>query len=116
MQKATCLPQELAIEMIPASPENEKERLLTRWWGFLKALLERLKAKAFEIAFSTRKLARDDPRRVIHSAKVGVALTLVSLVYLYQPLYVNFGVSAMWAIVTVVVVFEFTVGKFWNIF
>jgi hypothetical protein len=104
----------LPQEMSPASPE--KERLFTRWWCLPKVLPERLAARAFEIAVNTKKIAQDDPRRLTHSAKVGVALTLVSLVYYYQPIYVNFGVSAMWAVVTVVVVFEFSVGKFCNIF
>jgi hypothetical protein len=96
--------------MRTASPEKEM-LLLARCCSFLKALPQRLAAKAFEIAACTKKLAQDDPRRVTHSAKVGVALSLVSLVYYYQPLYVNFGVSAMWAVVTVVVVFEFSVGN-----
>lgn len=71
-----------------------------------------LKAKIEEIAKQTRKVATDDPRRLIHSLKAGLALTLVSLFYYFQPLYTSFGISAMWAVVTVVVVFEFTVGKF----
>ncbi|KAJ6755584.1 ALUMINUM-ACTIVATED MALATE TRANSPORTER 7 [Salix purpurea] len=67
-----------------------------------------------EMARKVKKLGQDDPRRVIHSLKVGLALTLVSIFYYYQPLYSSFGVTAMWAIMTVVVVFEFlwaTLGK-----
>ncbi|CAI0541579.1 unnamed protein product [Linum tenue] len=63
--------------------------------GFMNSLIE---------------LARDDPRRVIHSLKVGIALSFVSVFYYYQPLYDDFGVSAMWAVMTVVVVSEFSVG------
>lgn len=66
--------------------------------------------KVSELAKMTKKLGQDDPRRIVHSFKVGFALTLVSLFYYYQPLYNNFGVSAMWAVITVVVVFEFSVG------
>lgn len=57
------------------------------------------------------KLAKNDQRRVIHSLKVGLALTLVSLFYYFQPLYNTFHDSATWAVITVVVVFEYTVGK-----
>ncbi|CAF1705994.1 BnaC03g74300D [Brassica napus] len=57
-----------------------------------------------------QKFGKDDPRRIIHSIKVGVSLTLVSMLYYVRPLYNSFGVSGMWAIVTVVVVSEFTVG------
>lgn len=69
------------------------------------------KAKVAEMARNIKKVGQDDPRRVIHSLKVGAALALVSMLYYYQPLYCNFGVTAMWAMMTVVVVFEFSVGK-----
>ncbi|XP_050231472.1 aluminum-activated malate transporter 2-like [Mercurialis annua] len=69
-----------------------------------------LKAKMEDFGRSIKKVGEDDPRRVIHSLKVGFALTLVSIFYYYQPLYQSFGVSAMWAVMTVVVVFEFSVG------
>lgn len=59
---------------------------------------------------SVKKIGKDDPRRVIHSLKVGFALTVVSLFYYSRPLYNGFGVAGMWAVLTVVVVFEFTVG------
>lgn len=61
-----------------------------------------------------KKIGEDDPRRVVHSLKVGLALTLVSLFYYFRPLYDGFGQAGMWAILTVVVVFEFSVGKFIN--
>ncbi|GLJ39485.1 hypothetical protein SUGI_0806610 [Cryptomeria japonica] len=56
------------------------------------------------------KLGKDDPRRVIHAMKVGLALSLVSLFYLMEPLFNGVGDNAIWAIMTVVVVFEFTAG------
>ncbi|KZV21116.1 aluminum-activated malate transporter 8-like [Dorcoceras hygrometricum] len=63
-----------------------------------------------EFAKATKKIGEDDPRRIVHSMKVGLALTLVSLLYYFRPLYDGFGQAGMWAILTVVVVFEFTVG------
>ncbi|CAM8978554.1 unnamed protein product [Rhodiola kirilowii] len=67
-------------------------------------------ASVVDAAKNAKKLGQDDPRRVYHSVKVGLALTVVSLFYYYQPMYDSFGVSAMWAVMTVVVVFEFSVG------
>ncbi|KAL3499173.1 hypothetical protein ACH5RR_038266 [Cinchona calisaya] len=55
-------------------------------------------------------LGNDDPRKVIHCLKVGIALSLVSLFYYMRPLYDGVGGTAMWAVMTVVVVFEYTVG------
>ncbi|EXB39361.1 Aluminum-activated malate transporter 13 [Morus notabilis] len=53
---------------------------------------------------------KQDVRKLIHSAKVGIALVLVSLLYLLDPLYDQVGDNAMWAIMTVVVIFEFYAG------
>lgn len=61
---------------------------------------------------SISKVAEDDPRRVIHSMKVGLAVTLVSLLYFFQPLFHDFGTSTLWAVLTVVVVFEYSVGNY----
>uniref|UniRef100_A0A7N0RFZ8 Aluminum-activated malate transporter n=1 Tax=Kalanchoe fedtschenkoi TaxID=63787 RepID=A0A7N0RFZ8_KALFE len=63
------------------------------------------------LAKQAKKIARDDPRKVIHSLKVGLALTLISSFYYFQPLYEGFGGSAIWAVMTVVVMFEYTVGE-----
>ncbi|KAK4857149.1 hypothetical protein QYF36_025071 [Acer negundo] len=87
------------IEMEVVSGADQKEGMMDRGWGKLKAFPGKLK-----------KLGKDDPRRIIHSLKVGLAITLVSLFYYFEPLYEGFGVSAMWAVMTVVVVFEFSVG------
>ncbi|KAJ8767741.1 hypothetical protein K2173_020681 [Erythroxylum novogranatense] len=89
---------------------NESETLFARGWSWFKSLPENLKAKVIDIVSKTKKVGRDDPRRIIHSLKVGFAVTLVSTIYYYQPLYKNFGDSALWAVMTVVVVFEFSVG------
>lgn len=56
-------------------------------------------------------VGREDPRRVIHSLKVGLALTSVSLLYLMETLYEGVGQNAIWAVMTVVVVLEFTAGE-----
>ena len=83
--------------------------------GWFKALPVNFKNKVVNLVRSIKKLGQDDPRRVMHSLKVGVALTLVSLLYYWRPLYDGFGVSGMWAVLTVVVVFEFTVGKIFKL-
>ncbi|XP_028762198.1 aluminum-activated malate transporter 13-like [Neltuma alba] len=51
-----------------------------------------------------------DANKVIHSIKVGMSLVLVSLLYFLDPLYDQVGDNAMWAIMTVVVIFEFYAG------
>lgn len=100
---------------IESAITQEKAGLLARVWGWFKALPGKFKAKVLEVAKSTKQLGKDDPRRVIHSLKVGLALTLVSLLYYWRPLYGGIGIAGMWAVLTVVVVFEFTVGKSKNL-
>ncbi|XP_061343226.1 aluminum-activated malate transporter 2-like [Gastrolobium bilobum] len=96
--------------MASSTTNQEKTGVLGRVWEPLKALPKVLWEKVFDICKVTKEIAQGDPRRVIHSLKVGLAISLVSLFYYYQPLYENFGLSAMWAVMTVVVVFEYTVG------
>lgn len=74
-------------------------------------LASALRSKVFDFASKVRKIAADDPRKVVHCMKVGLALALVSVFYYTRPLYDGVGGAAMWAVMTVVVVFEFTVGR-----
>ncbi|KAG7596292.1 Aluminum-activated malate transporter [Arabidopsis suecica] len=69
--------------------------------------------KVREIVREGIRVGKEDPRRIIHAFKVGLALVLVSSFYYYQPFgpFTDyFGINAMWAVMTVVVVFEFSVG------
>ncbi|XP_062171431.1 aluminum-activated malate transporter 2-like [Alnus glutinosa] len=92
------------------SLSHENGGPFTRAWGWLKALPEKLWAKAVDVAKKMKKLGEDDPRRIIHSLKVGLALTLVSLFNYIRPLYDGFGDNAIWAVLTVTLVLEFSVG------
>ncbi|XP_044506753.1 aluminum-activated malate transporter 2-like [Mangifera indica] len=92
------------------STSLEKTGFFARAWLPLKSLPEKLKPKVAELASQIIKLGKDDPRRVAHSLKVGLALNVVSLLFYLLPLYNDFGVSAAWALMTVVFVFEYSVG------
>ncbi|PWA77845.1 Aluminum-activated malate transporter [Artemisia annua] len=60
--------------------------------------------------YSIKKRREQHAKRIIHSIKVGIALVLVSLLYLLDPIFEQVGESAMWAIMTVVVVYDFFAG------
>ncbi|ESQ39809.1 hypothetical protein EUTSA_v10001180mg [Eutrema salsugineum] len=72
--------------------------------------IQELPKKMKKILNNIWKVGKEDPRRVKHALKVGVSLTLVSLLYLLEPLFKGVGNSAMWAVLTVVVVLEFSAG------
>lgn len=83
---------------------------------FMTSIPQKARSSVAASITKARKIGEEDPRRIVHSMKVGLALTLVSLFYYFRPLYDGFGQAGMWAILTVVVVFEFTVGKCYIIF
>lgn len=73
--------------------------------------MQKLKVSFINIVSSLKeRIGKLDMKKVIHSVKVGIALVLVSLLYLLDPLFQKVGQNAMWAIMTVVVVFEFFAG------
>lgn len=85
--------------------------LASRLWLGVKNMIGGLVLKVWRFLEKAWDLGVDDPRKVIHCLKVGISLTVVSLFYYTRPLYEGVGGNAMWAIMTVVVVFENTVGK-----
>ncbi|XP_061360256.1 aluminum-activated malate transporter 10 [Gastrolobium bilobum] len=94
---------EWRIKMANGSSEKAGQACM---WGVISAL-------AFKVCNFLKKaweLGVNDPRKFIHCLKVGIALTTVSLVYYMKPLYDGFGGNAIWAVITVVVVFEYTAG------
>lgn len=59
------------------------------------------------------RIGKNEPKKIMHCVKVGLTLSLVSLFYYMRPLYDGVGGgNAIWAVMTVVVVFEYTVGRF----
>lgn len=85
---------------------------VSRIWAGLGGLIAGLVLKVRGFLRRAWDIGVDDPRKVIHCLKVGMALTAVSLFYFMRPLYNGLGGNAMWAIMTVVVVLENTVGKY----
>ncbi|RZC78532.1 hypothetical protein C5167_002727 [Papaver somniferum] len=98
------------MENTESAKNEEKLGCFYNGKQWIKALPLRALNNVAEFGNKVKKLGKDDPRRVTHSIKVGLALSLVSLLYYFRPLYGGFGVSTMWAVLTVVVVFEFSVG------
>lgn len=72
--------------------------------GFIK--------KIWDFLMNVWRLAVNEPKKFVHCLKVGTALSLVSLFYYMRPLYDGVGGNAMWAVMTVVVVFEYTIGMY----
>ncbi|XP_023532729.1 aluminum-activated malate transporter 9-like [Cucurbita pepo subsp. pepo] len=82
---------------------------------------EPLGAKAGNLAASCKAsigsvlgFCKEDRNRVLFSLKVGLAVVLVSLLILFRAPYDVFGTNIIWAIITVAIMFEYTVGATFN--
>lgn len=84
--------------------------LMRKIWLGIVGLVFRLIGRVQRFFCKAWDAAVDDSRKVMHCVEVGMALTIVSLFYYIRPLYNRIGGNAMWEVLTVVVVFEFTVG------
>jgi hypothetical protein len=98
--------------------ESDDEDFFTGKWkrkccsfrGFSDWIVEFMK-KVKRVAIRAWDMGHSDPRKIIFSAKMGVALIIMSLlIFLKQP-FPDIGRYSVWAILTVVVVFEFSIGK-----
>ncbi|KAF5734220.1 aluminum-activated malate transporter 9-like [Tripterygium wilfordii] len=64
--------------------------------------------------WSVWEFCKEDTNRVKFAFKVGIAVLLVSLLILVQAPYEIFGTNIIWSILTVAIMFEYTVGATFN--
>lgn len=57
------------------------------------------------------EMGRSDPRQFIFAAKTGLALAIVSILIFYKEPSNWVSQYSLWALLTVIVVFEFSIGK-----
>lgn len=75
--------------------------------------IHRLWLQVRETSVKAYEMGRSDPRKVVFAAKVGLALSLISLLILFKEPETISSYS-IWAVMTVVVVFEFSIGATFN--
>jgi len=78
----------------------------------LRNLVKKSWAKLVKVINMVKEIGQDDPRRVIHSFKVGLALVLIYILHHFRPSFYGFGDNIIWAVLTVVIVLELSVGKY----
>ncbi|MCO5558486.1 hypothetical protein L7F22_012070 [Adiantum nelumboides] len=96
----------------PASGNNN---FITKRWrsicsGKLMIMMSHACVATFSMCNAVRSVVMKDTTKTIHALKMGLALVLAFLLVLVHPSYAHLHSHAMWAIMTVIVVFEFTIG------
>ncbi|CAN7098816.1 putative aluminum-activated malate transporter 3 [Brassica rapa] len=66
--------------------------------------------KSQDVLVTAWEMGTSDPRKIIFSAKMGLALTLVSILVFFKLPGSELSNHYLWAILTIVVVFEFSIG------
>ncbi|KAJ0786607.1 putative aluminum-activated malate transporter [Helianthus annuus] len=96
---------------IKSSRMNDKEdNLVIKASSRIDDKLPKTSNKSRVFMYTIWEFAKEDINRVTFSLKVGLAVLLVSLLILIQAPYQVFGTSVIWSILTVAIMFEYTVG------
>ncbi|XP_042004203.1 aluminum-activated malate transporter 9-like isoform X2 [Salvia splendens] len=95
----------IEINMPPISKEKKGSEAS-------KKIAEKYSCKSFIL--EVWEFCKEDTNRVTFSLKVGLAVLLVSLLILCRAPYQVFGASIIWSILTVAIMFEYTVGATFN--
>ncbi|KAI6702055.1 hypothetical protein NL676_011191 [Syzygium grande] len=93
---------------IPSATKSNKQPGSGKEFGYGDAF----SCKAW--LWSVWDFCKEDSNRVIFALKVGLAVLLVSLLILFRAPYEIFGTNIIWSILTVAIMFEYTVGATFN--
>lgn len=103
----------LGFENVADNDEEEDEEEQNRCCCSFRSICDKISEwvkGTQDVAAKAWQMGRSDPRKIVFAAKMGLALMLISLlIFLKEPIK---GLSrySVWAILTVVVVFEFSIG------
>ena len=95
----------------PGGPDGRGGDRVKRWFRTVSEGMGRFWHNLGEVFVQLYEMGRSDPRKVVFAAKMGLSLALISLLIFFKEPLKNIGQYSVWAVLTVVVVFEFSVGN-----
>ncbi|KAI3993585.1 hypothetical protein MKX01_002598 [Papaver californicum] len=98
------------IESGKINSQSNNSKFFESGFEWFRDLIRKMIHNGTEFEDKFEKLGKNDWRIIIHSLKVGITLAFVSLLFYFSPIYGGFKSATMCAILTVVMVFEFSVG------
>ncbi|XVF12320.1 hypothetical protein REPUB_Repub08aG0106200 [Reevesia pubescens] len=100
----------LVLQGFPYEEGKEEQGLRCFSYRFISDKITGFLKEVQHVAGMGWQMGKSDPRKIIFSAKMGLALMLISLlIFLKEPIK-DLSQYSLWAILTVVVVFEFSIG------
>ncbi|KAF1883185.1 hypothetical protein Lal_00003368 [Lupinus albus] len=92
------------------SDEESDDPVVRRLWRWCSDGVVMGWKKVKHVAASAWEMGHSDPRKIIFSVKVGLALTLISLLIFLKEPFEDVNRYFVWAILTVVLIFEYNIG------
>ncbi|XP_050372227.1 aluminum-activated malate transporter 4 [Argentina anserina] len=93
---------------------GEEDRVKCGWFGRMSDGLVSFCNSVQDFSVKLYQMGRSDPRKAYFAAKMGLSLALVSLLIFFKEPLKDASQYSIWAILTVVVVFEFSIGATLN--
>lgn len=91
----------------------EGEDDVGRTWAHFESMrsrFARLRNDLHEFSEKALAIGRNDPRKIIYAVKMGSSLAFVSLLIFWKKPLPDISQFSIWAILTVIVMFEFSIG------
>ncbi|KAJ0105146.1 hypothetical protein Patl1_19093 [Pistacia atlantica] len=99
---------ELGLSIVESNEEDPQRCCCS--YGVICDKITSCRKRLLDVFGEAVRMGKSDPRKIVFAAKMGLALMLISLlIFLKEPVK-ELSRYSVWAILTVVVVFEFSIG------
>lgn len=105
--------KETLLENRTYESEERSDRVKCLYFRWLSDWIVNRRKSMNDVFVELYEMGRADPRNFVFAVKMGFSLSLISLVIFFKD-FATFSQYSIWAVLTVIVVFEYNVGKCLN--